>query len=99
MSSLVDRVKHALEQAERDEYNAFIELYPEAVEQAETVERKMEEGRAGRLAGIIFSVKNNIAIHGKKFTCASQMLENYVAPYNAEVINRIMEEDGVIKAV
>ncbi len=96
MSSLVDRVKHALKQAERDEYNAFIELYPEAVEQAETVERKMEEGRAGRLAGIIFSVKNNIAIHGKKFTCASRMLENYVAPYNAEVINRIMEEDGVI---
>ena len=42
-----------------------------------------------------FAVKDNISVKGQHLTCASKILEGYVAPYNATVINRL-EEAGAI---
>ncbi len=93
---LVKKVEQALRLAEKDEFNAFIELYPEAVEKAEEVEKKIEQGEGGKLAGLVISVKNNIAVKGKKLTCASKMLEHYTAPYDATVIAKLRKEDAII---
>ena len=48
------------------------------------------------LAGIPISIKDNIAVKGLRMTCASKMLENYVSPYDAEVVKKIKENNGII---
>jgi aspartyl-tRNA(Asn)/glutamyl-tRNA(Gln) amidotransferase subunit A len=79
-------------------YGAFIEVYEkEALAAARALDEKKERGeRLGKLAGKIVAIKNNIAIAGKRLTCASKMLERYIAPYNATVVERILKEDGII---
>ena len=74
----------------------FIEVFDNAVEMAEKVQKKIDEGRGGKLAGMVIAVKNNIAIRGRRLTCSSRMLENYISPYNATVIEKILREDGII---
>jgi len=77
--------------------NAFIEVNPRALEEAEEVDRKIRAGeRVGRLAGLAVAVKSNINVLGLRATCASRTLEDYVCPYDAEVVRRIRREDGII---
>ena len=52
--------------------------------------------KLGALGGLVVAVKNSVAIKGRRMTCASKMLENYVAPYNATAVERILAEDGII---
>ena len=85
--------------SERETYvRAFIETYfDDAREQAKQIDDKRKAGkRVGSLQGMVVAVKNVIAIRDRKLTCGSKMLENYVAPYDATVIERIRAEDGVI---
>ena len=91
----VARYIEAIE-ARDPEINAFIELNPRAVEEARAVDEKIKQGRAGKLAGLAIAVKSNINVRGLRATCASKTLENYVAPYDATVIERIRREDGII---
>lgn len=78
------------------EINAFIDINSKALEEARYVDKKIKEGKAGKLAGFVIAVKSNINVKGLRATCASKTLENYVAPYDATVIERIKQEDGVI---
>jgi aspartyl-tRNA(Asn)/glutamyl-tRNA(Gln) amidotransferase subunit A len=89
----------ALERIEKKDgkINAFIELNPEALVEAEAIDRKLRRGEeVGRLAGLTIGVKSNINVKGLRATCASRTLENYVAAYDAEVIRRIRAEGGII---
>lgn len=96
--SAVENVERALERISKlnPELNAFIEVNPKALAQAERVDERIKRGKAGRLAGLTIGVKSNINVQGLRATCASRTLESYVAPYDAEVIKRILAEDGVI---
>ena len=78
--------------------NAFISIDREgALLQAEKVDIKIANGKnLGKLAGITIGIKDNISIKDSKTTCGSKMLENYKSPYDASVIERIIEEDGII---
>ncbi len=80
------------------EINAFLELRPEKelLEDAKRIDEKIKEKKAGRLAGKIIAIKANINVEGMNASCASRVLENYKAPYDANVISRIKEEDGLI---
>ena len=87
--------------------NAFIEMYEDAVEKAEAADKEIAAAIAGGsdaveklyaekpLLGIPFANKDNISSKGHRLTCASKILEGYVAPYNATVINRL-EAAGAI---
>jgi len=46
--------------------------------------------------GIPIGVKDNMCMKGTKTTCSSKMLENFVSPYDAAVINKIKDEDMIV---
>ncbi|MCJ7720979.1 Asp-tRNA(Asn)/Glu-tRNA(Gln) amidotransferase subunit GatA, partial [Candidatus Bathyarchaeota archaeon] len=85
---------HTLE----DKINAYVTLVEEeALNKAKEIDRKVLEGKpVGRLAGVAIAVKDAICTQGIPTTCSSRMLKNFVPPYDAEVIERIKREDGVI---
>lgn len=77
--------------------NIFLELFSEsALETAKAVDAKIAQGTAGPLAGAIVSVKDNLCYKGHRVSAASRMLEGYVSPYSATVIERILAADAVI---
>lgn len=77
---------------------AYLTLSKEAaMSKADDIDAKISKGdRVGKLAGIPIAVKDNICTDGTTTTCASKMLENFVPPYDAFVIQRIKENDAVI---
>ncbi len=95
---VVENVSRFLERIEEKgaEIRAFIELNPNVLDEAREVEKRIEQGKGGKLAGQIIAIKSNINVHGLRATCASKTLDNYVAPYDATVIERIKREDGLI---
>ncbi len=88
-------VRAFLDQIEKrePEISAFIAVEGEkALERAKVVDRKKEKGR---LAGVPIAVKDNILIEGLRATCASRILENYIASYSATVVEKLAAEDAI----
>ncbi len=79
------------------ELHAFLSVNDEAIEQARNIDKKIKAGeKVGACMGMPISIKDNICVRGSKTTCASKMLENYVAPYDATVISKLRNEDAII---
>ncbi|KPV63660.1 MAG: Amidase [Candidatus Bathyarchaeota archaeon BA1] len=78
--------------------HAFVTLIEdEALQRAREIDEKALKGKTlGRLAGVAMAVKDNICTKGIRTTCSSRMLENFVPPYDATVIERIQMEDAII---
>ncbi|MCX6748405.1 MAG: amidase family protein [Candidatus Pacearchaeota archaeon] len=95
------RLKKYLAEIEKNDYkgkkiNAFLELNSRALEEAREIDEKIAKGRAGKLAGKVIAVKANINVLGLTASCASHTLEDYKSTYDATVISRIKEQDGLI---
>lgn len=76
--------------------NAFLEIFEQsALAQARAIDAKAPSQR-GKLAGVCVAIKDNILYKGHTASCASKMLENYKAPYNAFVVERLLAEDAII---
>lgn len=67
-----------------------------ALKDAENAQKLIDAGKAGALTGIPLAIKDNICIDGVRTTCASRMLENFVPPYNATVIDKLNEQGYVL---
>ena len=66
----------------------------EAIETAEEIDKKIKLGeKVGDCAGIPIGIKDNICTKGIKTTCSSKMLENFVSPYSATVMDKINNEN------
>ncbi len=79
-----------LENIEKSDINAYITVCKSALSVAESIDKKRAEGEVlPPLAGIPFAVKDNICTKGIKTTCGSKMLENFIPPYNATVIEKL----------
>jgi len=76
--------------------NCFIQVNPDALNEAKSIDKKIKVGKAGKLAGLAIAVKSNINCQGLLATCASKTLEDYKATYDASVIEKIKAEDGII---
>ncbi len=71
-------------------------LEEDAIKKAKKVDEYRKAGKpVSRFAGIPIGIKDNMCITGTKTTCSSKMLENFVAPYNATVIDKLNEQDLV----
>jgi len=76
--------------------HAFLEVNPQAVENARSIDKKIKSGtKIGDCFGMPISIKDNICIKDSKTTCASKMLENFIAPYDATVITKLKEQDAI----
>lgn len=77
--------------------NAFITVCEEsALAEAKIADGLIRDGKAGSLTGIPFSVKDAICTAGVRSTAAAKILDNYVPPFNATVIDRIRKQGGVL---
>ncbi|MBV9080886.1 MAG: Asp-tRNA(Asn)/Glu-tRNA(Gln) amidotransferase subunit GatA [Elusimicrobia bacterium] len=77
--------------------NAYLTvLEQEALAIADAVDAKIKAGKpVGKLAGVPIALKDNLMLTGAKTTCASKILGNYIAPYDAFVVKRLKDEDAV----
>jgi aspartyl-tRNA(Asn)/glutamyl-tRNA(Gln) amidotransferase subunit A len=94
----VELTQKALDSIQKHSHlNAFLSVLREhALQKAANVDRKIEKGEARCLAGMVMAVKDLISMKGVRTTCGSWMLENYVPPFDATVIERLEAEDAVI---
>ena len=79
-----------------DKLHAFLFVNEKAIDQARDIDKKIKSGsKVGACFGMPISIKDNMCIKDSKTTCASKMLENFVAPYDATVITKLKEQDAV----
>ncbi len=77
--------------------NAFLEVYQnEALHRADLVEEKLNSGKAGRLAGMVIGLKDNIVYKDHKVSASSKILEGFESLYSATVVERLLSEDAII---
>ena len=81
-----------------EEINAFIDLNKEqAISKAEEIDAKIANGEeVGALAGLVFGIKANINVEDFIISAASKTLEDYIGSYDATVVKKIKEADGII---
>ena len=80
-----------------DEINAVVAMdQQDAISRAEEVQKRIEDGSAGKLAGMVIGVKDLICEADKQTTCASNILSNFESVYDATVIKRLRDEDAIL---
>lgn len=85
-----------IEEKEKD-VQAFVTVLTEsAIKEAKKIDEKIEKGETNsNLAGIPIGIKDIICTKGVRTTCSSKMLENFIAPYDATVMEKINAEEMI----
>lgn len=84
------------EQVEPAVHAYLSDSHEQALAVAANVDEKIAKGEAiSPLAGVPGAIKDNICIQGQPATCASKMLENFIPPYNASVMEQLFSQDVV----
>ena len=93
-----DLLSYYFEQIEKNKHlNAFNEVFfDSASKQAGIVQQKIDAGTAGKLAGMVIGIKDNICYLDHQVSASSKMLEGFVAPYSSTVVKRLLQEDAII---
>src|SRR5687768_6836665 len=91
-------VRHYLGKiSELNHLNAFLEVFEdEALAQAAKVDAKVKSGTAGKLAGMVIGIKDNICYKSHKVSAASKILAGFESLYSATVVERLLKEDAII---
>ena len=92
VKSYFNRIKEKDEQVK-----AYVLLLEEsAIKKAKEIDEKRKSGeKLGKFAGIPIGIKDNMCIKDTKTTCSSKMLENFVSPYDATVIEKLNDENMI----
>ena len=81
----------------QSDLNAFLEVYPEeALESAKQIQEKIEKGTAGKLAGMVLGIKDNICYQGHRVSASSKILEGFKSTFSATAVERLLAEDAII---
>lgn len=96
--TLPELVDYYLSQIEKNKHlNAFLEVYrDEATEAAAHIQQKIKDGKAGRLAGMVMAIKDNIVYKGHRASASSKILEGFESLFSATVVERLLGEDAII---
>ena len=94
----VQLVNHYLERIESNAHlNAFVEVYAqEALSAASEIDIKIQNGTAGRLAGLVVGLKDVLAHKGHGVQAGSQILNTYHSPYTGTAVQRLLDEDAIV---
>lgn len=77
--------------------NAFIEVYgEEALAKATEVDKKIANGTAGKLAGMVVGLKDVLCHKDHGLTSSSKILNTFVSQFNGTAVERILNEDAII---
>jgi len=96
--------KTSVENLDR-EINAFLQFDPEKGKKLSSIlktsklknrEREEITQHKGKLFNLPFAVKDNIAVESFKLTCASKILENFISPYTATAVEKLMAEGAIV---
>jgi len=96
--SVEDFIGKTLERIDsvEDKLHAFLSINDKALDQARELDKKIKSGQdVGSCFGMPISIKDNMCIKNSKTTCASKMLENFIAPYDATVISKLKKQDAI----
>lgn len=96
--TLRDLVLHYLGNIKaRPQLNAFIEVFEEeALEQAERIAGKMAAHNAGKLAGMVVAIKDNICYKNHRVSASSRILQGFESLFHSTVVERLLAEDAII---
>ncbi|MGY6277647.1 Asp-tRNA(Asn)/Glu-tRNA(Gln) amidotransferase subunit GatA [Methylomonas sp. MgM2] len=82
---------------QHQDLNAFITVSEErALQQAQAADRSLSAGNASALTGIPIAQKDIFCTLGTKTSCGSKMLDNFIAPYDATVVEKFNESGAVM---
>ncbi len=96
--SLTDNVKYFLDNIEKQkDLNAFNFVFAdEAIETSKKVEQKIKDNTAGKLAGMVISIKDVLAYKDHPLTCSSNILKGFTSLYTATAVQKLIDEDAII---
>jgi aspartyl-tRNA(Asn)/glutamyl-tRNA(Gln) amidotransferase subunit A len=94
----VERVKYHLKNIEQKKtLNVFLSVYgDEALACAAEVDKKIKNGTAGRLAGMVIGLKDVLAHRHHPLQAGSRILGGFISQYNATAVQRLLDEDAII---
>ncbi len=77
--------------------NIFLEVFEDsALEKAKLVDEKIRLKTAGKLAGMVIALKDNLCYKGHKVSASSKILDGFESLYSATVVERLLAEDAII---
>ncbi|GAC1307400.1 MAG: Asp-tRNA(Asn)/Glu-tRNA(Gln) amidotransferase subunit GatA [Mucilaginibacter sp.] len=77
--------------------NAFIEVFDqESLARAKEVDLRIRQGVAGKLAGMVIAIKDNICYKGHKVSASSKILSGFTSIYSSTIVERLLVEDAII---
>jgi aspartyl-tRNA(Asn)/glutamyl-tRNA(Gln) amidotransferase subunit A len=77
--------------------NAFLSVFEtEALERAVAVDKKIKDGKAGKLAGLVVGIKDVLAYKDHPLQGSSRVLDGFISQFNATAVQRLIDEDAII---
>ena len=93
ITQITEAYANRIKEKENDVQAFVTVLTDDAKIKAKEIEEKVKKGEiSSNFAGIPIGIKDNLCTKGVKTTCSSKMLENFVSPYDATVIEKINSE-------
>lgn len=81
----------------QSDLNAFLEVFTDsALAQAQIVDDKLKAGTAGKLAGMVIGLKDNLCYKGHKVSAASKILVGFESLFTGTAVQRLIDEDAII---
>lgn len=98
LTSCVEQVNNYLAAIEKNrDLNAFLEVFEEdALQQAKQTDQKLSDGSAGKLAGLVIAIKDNLCYKDHQVSASSKILNGFTSLYNSTVVERLIAEDAII---
>lgn len=93
-----DLVRHYLDNIKKKSHlNAFLSVYEEeALQRAAEVDKKIKDGSAGKLAGLVVGLKDVLAYKDHPLQASSKILNGFISQFNATAVQRLLDEDAII---
>jgi aspartyl-tRNA(Asn)/glutamyl-tRNA(Gln) amidotransferase subunit A len=94
----LDLVEEHLSRIEAHQHlNAFLEVFESSArEQAIVIDAKIKAGTAGKLAGVIVGIKDNICYKNHRVSASSKILEGFSSIYTSTVLQRLLDQDAIV---